>query len=142
LRSRSLAAALAALSFAAHAEVTASNAWIRAMVPGQKTTAAYLTLKSTQDAKLVGVSTTVAGMAMLHSSTIASGVARMDALEVLRLPAGKTVELKPAGDHVMLMDVPRPLKAGETVPLELTIENARGERGTIEVRAIVRPIGE
>jgi copper(I)-binding protein len=142
LLSRSALAAFAAAACVAHAEVTVSNAWVRAMVPGQKTAAGYLTLKSTEDAKVVGVSSSAAGMAMLHASTITSGVARMDALDVLKLPAGKTVELKPGCDHVMLMDVPRPFKHGDKVPLVLTIEDARGKRSKLEVTARVTPIAE
>jgi copper(I)-binding protein len=134
--------ALAAFASAAHAGVTVTNAWVRAMVPGQKTTAAYLTVRSTEDAKLVGVSSSAAGMAMLHRSSVANGIAKMDMLDALALPASKAVELAPAGDHVMLMDVARPLKAGEQVPLTLTIEDAKGKRSTVEVKARVAPIGE
>ena len=54
--------------------------------------------------------------------------------------AVKAVQLKPGGHHVMLMGVTKPLKAGETVPLTLTIEE-KGKRSTIEVKAAVRPIG-
>lgn len=143
MRSRDWMVALfALLAGAAHAEVTASNAWIRGMVPGQKTTAAYLTLRSTEDAKVVGVSSAVAGMAMLHTSSIVSGVAHMDSLDALKLPAGKAVELKPGGDHVMLMNVARPLRHGDTVPLTFTIEDSKGKRSKVEVNAAVRPIAE
>ena len=142
LRSLSALAAAAIFASAAHAEVTASNAWVRATVPGQKTAAAYLTLRSTADASVVAVSTPVARKAELHTSMIMSGVAHMHGLDALKLPAGKAVELKPGADHVMLMDVPRPLRAGETVPLALTIEDSKGRRSTLDVKAVVRPIAE
>ena len=35
---------------------------------------------------------------------------RMRAVDTLALPAGKTVELKPGGYHVMLMDLAQPLQ--------------------------------
>jgi copper(I)-binding protein len=142
LRSLSLLAACALFASAAHAEVTASNAWVRATVPGQKTAAAYLTLRSTADARVVAVSTPAARKAELHTSMIMSGVAHMHGLDELKLPAGKSVELKPGADHVMLMDVPRALRAGETVPLALTIEDSSGKRSTLDVKAVVRPIAE
>lgn len=142
MRSRDLLLVLAAFASAAHADVTASNAWARAMVPGQKTAAAYVTLKSTEDAKVVGVSSNAAGMAMLHSSTISSGIARMDSLDALKLPAGKAVTLEPGGTHVMLMDVPRPLKQGDDLTLQFTIEDAKGKRSTLAVKARVAPIAE
>lgn len=121
--------------------MTVSNAWARATVPGQKSSAAYLTLKSTEAAKVVGVSSSAAGMAELHRSQITSGVAHMHGLDALELPANRAVELKPGGDHVMLMDV-RPLKAGEQLPLTLTIEDAKGKRSRLEVKARVAPIAE
>ena len=130
-----------ALAASAHAEVTASNAWARGMVPGQKSTAAYLTLRSTEDAKLVSVSSP-AGKAQLHASMIMSGVAHMEGLDALRLPAGKAVELRPGAEHVMLMDMPRPLHPGDSVPLVLTIVDAKGKRSTLGVKAVVRPIAE
>jgi len=135
---------LASLAFAlsAHAEVTVTNAWARGMVPGQKSTAAYLTLKSTEDAKVVSVASPAARRAQLHTSMIMSGVAHMDALEALALPAGKSVELKPGADHVMLIDMPRPLHPGDNLPLVLTIVDAKGKRSTVEVKAVVRPIAE
>ena len=52
------------------------------------------------------------------------------------------MELKPGGTHLMLMDVAHTLKPGDTVPIEFTIENAKGQRSTLEVRAQVRPLAE
>jgi copper(I)-binding protein len=62
---------------------------------------------------------------------------RMRAVEALELPAGKAVELRPGGYHVMLMDLQRDLKEGEIVPLTLVIEQG-GKRQNIEVKAPVR----
>jgi copper(I)-binding protein len=42
------------LASAAHAEVTVKDAWVRGTVPAQKSTGAFATLTSTEDAKLVG----------------------------------------------------------------------------------------
>ena len=45
------------------------------------------------------------------------------------------MELKPGGYHVMLMDLKKELKAGETVPVTLVVEGADEKRETIEVKA-------
>ena len=55
--------------------------------------------------------------------------------------AGKAVELKPGGYHVMLMDLKQPIKAGETVPISLVIEGKDGKKETIEVKAPVKALG-
>jgi copper(I)-binding protein len=62
---------------------------------------------------------------------------RMRAVKALDLPAGRAVELKPGGYHVMLMDLKQQMKEGEVVPVTLVVETA-GKRETIEVKAPVR----
>ena len=67
--------------------------------------------------------------------------ARMRALpNGLELPAGKTVELKPGGFHVMLMDLKAPLNAGATVDVSLVVEGPDGQRETIAVKAPVKAL--
>ena len=127
---------------AAWAEVTASNAWARATAPGQKTGAAYVTLKSTDDAKVLGVTSSAAGRAELHTSMIMSGVASMHPVEGLKLPAGKAVELKPGADHIMLMELKHPLRHGDKLPLAITVEDKHGKRSTVQVEARVVPLVE
>ena len=56
------------------------------------------------------------------------------------LPAGKAVNLKPGGYHVMLMDLKQQLKVGETVAVTLVIERADKARETIEVKAPVKAL--
>jgi copper(I)-binding protein len=58
----------------------------------------------------------------------------------LDLPAGKTVELKSGGYHVMLMDLKQQMKEGDTVPLTLVIEGKDKKRSTVELKAPVKPL--
>jgi len=123
------------------AAVTATDAWVRGMVPAQKTTGAFVTLHSTEDTKLVSVATPVAKSAEIHESNMADGTMRMRAVDFVALPAGKRIELKPGGYHVMLIGIEKPLGAGDSVPLTLTLEDAGGKRSTLVVEAEVRPLG-
>jgi hypothetical protein len=66
-----------------------------------------------------------------------NNVMRMRAVQSVALPAGRTVELKPGGYHVMLMDLKQQMKEGELIPLTLVVESV-GKRETIEVKAAVR----
>ena len=68
-------------------------------------------------------------------------VMTMRAVDELPLPAGKTVELKPGGYHVMLIDLVKPLAAGDKVPVTLTIVGKDGKKSTLEVKAEVRAMG-
>jgi periplasmic copper chaperone A len=125
-----------------HAEVTAKDAWVRGTVPAQKSTGAFVTLTSTTDAKVVGVSSPIAKAVEIHESMTMGGVNHMHEVESVALPAGRAVQLKPGGHHVMLMGLAKPLKAGESVPLTFTIEEKGGKRRTrLEVKAEVRPLG-
>ena len=137
-----LASLLAVSVFAAQAEVTAKDAWSRGTVAGQKSSGVFLTLTSSEDAKVVAVRTPVAKSAEIHHTMAHQGVMHMHAVEELELPAGKPVELKPGGHHVMLMGLAKPLAAGDAVPLTFTIEDAKGKRTTVEVKAAVRPLGQ
>jgi copper(I)-binding protein len=130
-----------ALAFDASAEVIAKGAWVRATVPSQKSTGAFVTLTSSEDAKVVGAASPAAAAVELHSSSMEGGVMQMRAVMVVDLPAGKAVELKPGGIHVMLMGLARPATAGDTLPLVFTVEDKAGKRSQVEVRAAVRPIG-
>lgn len=122
------------------AETTVSEPWVRATVPQQKATGAYMELKSDADARLVSVSSPAAGVAEVHEMAVVDDLMTMRRLASLELPAGRAVELKPGGYHVMLIGLKQQVKEGEQVPLTLVIERRDGQRETVEVRASVRPL--
>ncbi len=116
--------------------VTVSAAWARATPPGMTVAAVYLTLVGGSKAdRLVGAGTPRAGMAQIHVVSEAEGMARMRQTEGVDVPAHKTVALAPQGTHIMLMDLPRPLVAGERFPLTLQFEQAGTIGVSVEVRA-------
>ena len=127
---------------AAMADVSATNAWVRGTVPAQTSTGAFLTLTSSEDAKLVGVATPIAKTAEIHKSESHGGMMHMEPVDAVALPAGKPVALQPGGYHVMLLGLKAPVKAGAHVPLALTIEDAKGKRSTLRVEAAVKPLGQ
>jgi hypothetical protein len=135
-----LAAAGLAVTPAASAQVAVTDAWVRGTVTGQKATGAFMQLKSPADAALVAVSSPVAKIVEIHEMKMEGGMMKMNAVDRLALPAGKAIDLKPGGYHVMLMDLVKPLKDGDTVPLQLTFEDKAGKKQTVEVKAVVRPL--
>ncbi|MCX7356214.1 MAG: copper chaperone PCu(A)C [Alphaproteobacteria bacterium] len=110
---------------AADANITLQDAHAQ-IVFGAKVGAAYLrvTNGSTEPDRLVAVSTPMASKAELHSVIDDNGVMKMRLVEGIALKPGETVELKPGGLHVMLMDIQPGLKPGDTIPLTLTFEKA------------------
>ena len=130
---------MAALASApALAQVEARAAWARSTVGGQKTSGAYMQITSAQGGALVGAQSALAGTVEVHEMRMDGNVMRMRALPRLELPAGRMVELKPGGYHIMLIDLKQPLRKGDSVPLKLTIENQDKSVVTVEVKAEVR----
>jgi copper(I)-binding protein len=135
------ALALASLvSLPALAQVSVSAPWIRATVPQQKTAGAFMQLRSVKPARLVEVTTPVAGRVELHQMAMDGQTMRMRAVESIELPAGQTVNLASGGYHVMLFDLHRQLKDGEQVPLTLTVQGAGGKRETVTLSVPVKPL--
>ena len=115
--------------------VDVQGAWARATVPGQKATGAFMTLTAAEGSTLVGVESAVAGVAEVHEMSMDGGIMRMRAVEGgLNLPAGKAVELKPGGYHVMLMDLKAPVAKDTTVPVTLVFKDAKGVESKVELQ--------
>jgi copper(I)-binding protein len=134
---------LMAASAAALAQTSVKDAWIRGTVPQQKATGMFAQITSPQGGRLVSVSSPAAGVAEVHEMAMDNNVMKMRALpNGLELPAGKAVELKPGGYHVMLMDLKQPLKAGEQVPVTLVFEGADKKRETVELKVPVKQLGQ
>jgi copper(I)-binding protein len=118
--------------------VEVKDAWARATVQGQKATGAFMKITAKENATLVAASSPVAGVVEVHEMKMDGDVMKMRALESgLALPAGKAVELKPGGYHVMLMDLKLPLKKDTTIPLTLTFKDAKGVQSTQELKVPV-----
>lgn len=111
----------------ARAEVTISQAWVRASNPGQAVGAAYMTLSSPQEMTLVYAETERAGSVEMHSMTMANGVMKMRSMDALPVPAGKPVRLAPGGLHLMLFELASPFKAGEQVKFRLCFKDKQGK---------------
>jgi periplasmic copper chaperone A len=132
---------LALLAFTASAQTVVKDAWVRGTVPQQKATGAFMQLTSTQGGKLVSAASPVAGVVEIHEMAMEGNVMKMRAVPGLDLPAGKAVELKPGGYHVMLLDLKQTLTVGDTVPVSLVVEGKDGKRETIELKAPVKALG-
>ena len=136
-----LAAVLSLLSTAAFAQTTVKDAWVRGTVEQQKASGAFMQITSAGGGKLLSVTSPVAGMVEVHEMAMEGTTMRMRPVASLELPAGRAVELKPGGYHVMLMDLKQQLKAGDSVPLTLVVEGKDGKRETLQLQAPVRALG-
>ena len=134
-----LIAAAASLSARA-ANLSVTDAWVRATVPGQPVSGAYLRIQSDADARMVGVSSLAVPRVEIHEMKMDGDVMRMRELKAIDLPKGKTVSLEPGGYHLMLMKLKKPIAAGDMIPLTLVVESG-GKQQTVEVKAEARAMG-
>jgi copper(I)-binding protein len=116
------------------APVKVEGAWARATVQGQKGTGAFMSITAKDATQLVGVTSPVAGVAEVHEMKMEGDVMKMRAWPLLVLPAGKKVDLKPGGYHVMLMDLKAPLAKDSTVPVTLLFNDAKGVESKLELK--------
>ncbi|WP_223458911.1 MULTISPECIES: copper chaperone PCu(A)C [unclassified Pseudomonas] len=131
---------LLGMAWQASAQTRIDDAWVRATVPGQQSTGAFLKITSSTDSKLVSVQSPVARTVQMHHSTMQNEVMRMDPVESVALPVGKTVVFDPDSYHVMLIGVYAQVKEGDKVPLTLTVEGVNGKKETITVEASARAL--
>lgn len=122
----------------AQTAVKVEDAWVRGTVAQQKATGAFMKLTAESDVKLVAAKFDGAGVTEVHEMAMENNVMKMRAVPGLVLPAGKTVELKPGGYHVMLMDLKQPLKSGDQARITLTFEDARQQRFSQQIDAPIK----
>lgn len=101
--------------------VIARDMWVKTAKSGMSAAFGTLTNTTNADITIVSAAATVSARVELHE------VAGVDGEMVMRpkesgfvIPAGGTHELKPGGDHLMLMDVTTPVRPGDEVTFTLT----------------------
>lgn len=135
-------AMMAALAGAA-AQVSVTAPWVRATVPAQKSTGAFMHLQAARDMRLVGVNSPLATAVELHQSQMDGSMMTMRPVDGIDLPAGRGVNLAAGGYHIMLTGLKQQLKDGDVVPITLVLEqkNKPHKRESITVRVPVKPLG-
>ena len=139
MKLKALTIALWLVCGAAYAQtVEIKDAWVRTSVQGQKATGAFMKITAKENMKLVTASSPVAGVAELHEMKMEGDVMKMRTVPGgLDLPAGKMVELKPGGYHLMMMDLKAALPKDSTVPLTLVFRDAKGVESKVELKVPV-----
>ena len=93
------------------------------------------TLWKSEAVRVVAGESTMAKTVELHEMAMDGSMMRMRQVKEIAVPPKSRVELKPGGLHVMLFGLKQPLKAGDLVPLTLTLADGN----TLSFEATVRP---
>jgi copper(I)-binding protein len=136
-------ALLLAIGIAAGAPAATANGiairdvWSRATPPGIEVGVAYLAIENHgKPDRLLAASSPIAKHTELHISAMEDGVMTMRRLDAVDIKADAVTMFAPRGRHIMLVDLKRPLKKGDTFPLTLTFKNAGPVQVTVHVLGI------
>jgi copper(I)-binding protein len=136
------AAALAFTTLTAHAHefkagtITIGHPYARATAAGQPTGGGFMKfVNGGGNDKLLSVSAEVSKTVELHEMKMEGDVMKMRQVDGIELQAGKTVELKPGGYHVMFIGLKAPLKVGDSFPVKLKFEKAGEVTVDVKVEA-------
>lgn len=111
-----------------------SQPWVREAPPGARVMAGYLNIRNGGAATVtvMAISSPDYARAEIHRTVVEDGIARMQPVEQLEIPADSAISLEPGGLHLMLFEPGRPLQEGDTVTL--IIHRADGACMTVEVQ--------
>lgn len=122
------------------ADIQVEGAWARATAPGQDSAMVDLVITSAKKASLSGFSSPACKTAQMHSMTHDEGMMKMREVKSIELPAGRRVSLSEGGYHLMLIGLKAPLKAGDSVPVTLSIKMADKTTVKVDALAEVKPL--
>lgn len=119
-------------------DLTVGRAWSKVTIGAGRPGVLYLEVSNTgsADDALVGISTPISDMPMLHKTVVQDGVASMPHAMSIPVPAGQSMQLSPGGYHGMLMGLTAALKEGDRFPVTLSFQKA----GEIIVTVDVLPL--
>lgn len=133
-------------AFSSHAKTNISNqiedvvitdGWVRYPDNTQRPASAYMdiTNNSDKDIKLTAASASeISGNVELHQSFVdEKGISRMVSINHMDIPAHSTVNLKPGGIHIMLLDLQKTLSKGDVFDIELLFENHKPIKVPVKV---------
>jgi protein SCO1/2 len=129
-------AATTSLVAAETQELVIENAWIRPAPPGVQSMAAYFDLRNNSDKDIVIVnsSSSAFSMTMIHSTVVEDGIASMNHLDELLVPANGKVSLAPMATHMMMIGPKRELSLGDSTEIELVAKDGRKYQQTVTVK--------
>jgi len=116
--------------------IEVEDAWIRAMPPTGKTTAAFMVIENSTAHEMIlkSAACDVADMVQIHTMEQDGEIIKMKEIPELSIPANGKRMLAPKGYHIMLIGLLRPIKENETIPI--TLDFADGS--SVVVGAVVR----
>ncbi|QQF52333.1 copper chaperone PCu(A)C [Campylobacter fetus] len=117
-------ALLSSLCFAANIDI--ESPFVKATPPNAKTSAAFMIIKNNtnKDVSLVSGNSNASKVFEIHTHLNENGMKKMVRIPKIDIPANSSVELKPGGLHIMLIDINKPLEITDKVDLTLEFSDS------------------
>ncbi len=121
------------------AEIQISDGYVRATPPGAPATAAFMTIKNTDDqaVTVTGAQSGIARSTELHNVLEQDGVMKMRRVKGIEIPANGELTLKPGSFHVMFIGLNGPVKEGEEVMLMLNFSDGSMQHLNLPARKVM-----
>lgn len=118
--------------------ITVDNGYVREVIPGNNITSAYMVINNglDKDVMLTGATSDASPRVEIHSHAMEDGMMKMRQLTSLNVSAKQSVFLQPMGFHLMMFDIAKPLKAGDTVNLTLFFNDGSEVALSLPVQSI------
>lgn len=125
-------------SFAADARLMIHDPYVRLAPPGAQVTGAYMVISNAggTDRKLLKAESTVAKTVELHNHINENGVMKMRQVPSIDVKANAQAELKPGSYHIMLINMKKALKEGDSVAITLSFDDGSKQQIEAPVRKL------
>jgi|SRR5699024_4994531 len=112
-----------------------TQAWSRELPPTAPVGAAFLQIDNHSENadRLISANSPTAEVTELHAHIHEGDVMRMVKVDSIDVPGHGQLILEPSGYHIMLIDLKKPLVAGEQLPLTLQFEQAGQMDITVDI---------
>lgn len=119
--------------------IEVTNALIYATPPKAKNGGAFMEIKNLSDKEmvLIGAENNASRVTELHTHIEEQGMKKMIQIKEIRIAPKSMAVLKRGGYHIMLIDLEKPLKAGDTVNIKLIFSN--NETVNVDNIKVVKP---
>lgn len=113
-----------------------SDGWVKATDKDMTGVFGVIKNTGTEDLHLTGVKSDLGKRQELHETVPGGGGMMMREKEDgFVIPAGGELELKPGGNHIMLMDLDEPITTGQEITLTLEFEGGQTQDVTVSARS-------
>jgi len=109
----------------ATSDITITDGYVKASIPGSDVTAAYMTINNTSDTAITlqKISSTLSDRVEIHEHSMADGMMRMREVGKVTLAANSKVVLQPSGLHLMIFSLKQPITEQDVIPFTLYFSN-------------------